>query len=555
MKLDNDSKYKGISRKAFLGGCAAVAAGMSTLTLQGCKRTDGESTKTISYYIGNPVSIDPYNAQENNGNEVCRQLFDPLFEMDFNTNELKGVAAETEYSVNEEGTVFTFKIKQGNTFHNGEPVDAYSFVRGWNRLVNPRTGNSPSVVSYYLETVKGYEDVQNGMTDQLIGLSCPDDYTLRVELSVPFMDFPMITTIMCTSPIPQVALEDFEKFFQAPIGNGPYRMDGKWQDGQRIYVTEYENYVNGPHPHIKNVHFMIQKDLETGFREFEAANIDIVDIPTNQVKEMVSRYGTADDGYTISPGHQVLLGDLPSIYYLTVNLKDFVMQDVNLRRAISLAINRENIVNTIMEGTRLAADNFIPPHVSGYVEGQWSYSRYDKQAALAILNKYYPEQSPGDRGLSIKLTYNVDGSHKAIMEAVAADLAEVGIQTEQVTKEWAAVLADYQGKDYQLGRGGWLAEYPSIDDFLYPLMYTGTGDNTSGFTNSTFDKLLLQARSTKDEAKRLAIYHEANKLAADFVPYIPLMFYRASKVGSSRIKQAYISPTLICSAANWELES
>lgn len=542
-----------ISRRSFVGGAAALVAGAGVLGLSACKRVEGDATETLSYYISNPVSIDPYNVQETNGTTVCRQLFDPMFEFDFNSNEIRGVAAETEYQMNDAGTVFTFKIKPNNTFHNGEPVDAWSFVRGWNRLVSPKTGNSPSAVSYFLQNVSGYHEVESGEADDLRGLSCPDDYTLRVELSSPFMDFPLILTVLCTAPVPKAALDDFQSFFLSPIGNGPYRMNGSWVDGQHVYLTAYENYANGEPPKTKYINFSIQKDTETAFREFQADNIDVVDIPTNQSKDALRLYGTSDDGYTISPHHQVLMGDEPSVYYLTINMDDPVMKDVHLRRAISLAINRENIANTIMEGTRLPADNLVPPHVSGYIEGMWKYARYDKQAALDILDKYYPKDASGSRGLNIKLTYNIDGSHKAIMEAVAADLLEVGIQTEQVTKEWAAVLSDYRSKDYQMGRAGWLAEYPSIDDFLWPILRSGVGDNMSGFNNKTFDDLLTKARGTKEESTRLAIYNEANAIAAEQIPYVPLLFYRVAKVGSDRIKQASVTPTLIFSMAPWEL--
>lgn len=557
MKEQQETAHSGgkfsISRRTFLGGSALLGAGASLLGMSGCLRKEGDAAETINYYIGNPVSIDPYNAQENNGNMVARQLFDPLVQMNFNTNELEGVAADSWYS-NEDGTIFTFHIKEGNTFHNGEVVDAWSFKRGWDRLCNPATGGSPSVVSYYLKNVKGYAEMSSGLSDELSGVTCPDDYTLQVELVTPFVEFPMIATIMCTAPVPKAALEDFQAFYQAPIGNGPYKMDGKWEDGQYIYLERYDEYKNGPLAKTKNLHFNIQKDVETAFREFEAGNIDIVDIPTNQSKDMIEKYGTAKDGYTIEPNHQVLQGDQPSTYYLTLNVANPVLKDVNIRRAISLAINRENICKIIMEDSRIPADNIVPPHCAGYVEGQWQYARYDRDAARDILDTYYPKDANGDRGISLELTYNIDGSHKAVMEAVSADLEEVGIKTVQVTKEWAAVLSAYNVKDYVMGRGAWLAEYPSIDDFLYPLLFSGNDDNTSGFSDARFDELITKARGCTDEAKRLDFFYEANKIAGDQVPYVPIMFYRVSKIGSSRIKQAYITPIVTCSGASWELE-
>lgn len=543
-----------MTRRAFLGA-SAVSAG--ALGLTGCMKSNAaeieeEDETTLTYFITNPPCIDPYNDQDVTGSMVAFQLFDTLLEYDFKKNELVPLAAES-YTANDAGDVFTFKIKQGNTFHNGETVNAEAFKRGWERLVNPKTGGSPSVVSYYIKMVKGYDDVLNGTTTDLAGVTCPDDYTLQVELSSPFMDFPMIATEICTAPVPQAALDDFDSFYTAPIGNGPFQMNGSWVDGQYINLKRYDDYKNGDLPKIKYLNFDIQKDIETGFREFQAGNIDICDIPTAQVTSVQDQYGISEDGYTITPGHQCLDGAEPSTYMLTLNLKNDVLKDVNLRRAISLAINRESICQTLFSGTVAEAGNLVPPKASGYVENQWAYSHYDKDAAEKLLDQYYPKDSSGSRGISLTLTYNLDGSHQQIMESVISDLQNVGIDVTSNTEEWASVLADYDAGNYQMGRLGWMAEYPSIDDFLYPMCYTGNADNTSGYSNEEVDALILKARATADEDERLALYEEANKTIGEDVPYIPLFYYCLSKVGSSRIQKAYICPIETTQAVNWEL--
>lgn len=150
--------------------------------------------------------------------------------------------------------------------------------------------------------------------------------------------------------------------------------------------------------------------------------------------------------------------------------------------------------------------------------------------------------------------YNVDGSHKEIMEAVQGNLDQVGIDVEQSTLEWASYLTRLQSGDFQMGRNGWVAEYPSIDNFLYSLLYTGNADNLSGYSNQQVDDLIMEARATKDEDRRYQLLQEANKIAGDDVPLVPLFYYKFAKVGSSRIKQAYLSPIEQSSAASWELE-
>jgi peptide/nickel transport system substrate-binding protein/oligopeptide transport system substrate-binding protein len=556
--MEDEMKQTGMSRRAFIG--MATATGILGAGLAGCKKetaasSDGDgATSKITYSMSNPTCIDPYNTQDLAGCMVARQLFDPLLVYNFDTEELDPCACES-YTASPEGDWFEFKIKEGNTFHNGEVVDAAAFQRGWNRLCNPKTGNSPSAISYHLNLVKGYDEVLNGSAEELSGLSCPDQYTFRVELTDPFMDFPMVGTLMCTSPVPEAALEDFDSFYLAPIGNGPFKMDGKWVDGQYINVTKYDDYKNGEMPSIDEVHFAILKDVETEFREFQAGNVDLSNIPTAQMASVEAEYGISEDGYTVTPGHQVLNGKQPATYFLTCNVEDPVIGDVNLRRAISLAINRDAIVQTLFEGVRVSADNLCAPGCQGYVEGQWAYSKYDKEGAEAILDQYYPKDANGSRNLEITLTYNMDGSHKQVMESIIGDLEAIGITVKSDTKEWASVVSDYNSGNFQIGRLGWIAEYPSIDNFLYPLCYTGNGDNSAKYSNSEVDAGLLKARATADESERLTIYENVNETVGDDCPYIPLMFYCHAKVGSNRIKKLYLTPIEVVSAQGWELES
>ncbi len=547
-----------IGRRTFLKGSAAASA---LLALAACKKADDAPTAeaegtgaTAKVYINNPVSIDPYNCQESEGTQVCYQIFDSLTDYDYEKGELVPSAAAS-WKANDDATEFTFTLAEGAKFHNGDPVDAESFKRAWTRLVDPKTNeSSPSAVNYHIAMVDGYDALVAGETDELTGVTCPDEKTLVVKLAVPYADFPYVASHPALGPVPAVALEDFDTFFRAPIGNGPFMMDGKWEDGQYINVKRFEDYV-GDKPSIAAVQFNIQKDMETAYKEFQAGNYDFCDVPTAQIKSAQDTYGVSEDGYTITPGKQCLDGDQPSTYYLVLNLKDPAMADVNLRRAISLAIDRQTICDSVLQGTRLPATNLCPPPCRGYEEGQWAWCKYDPDQATAILDQYYPKDASGSRGVKVTLMYNVDGSHKEIMEAVQGNLNQVGIDVEQSTLEWASYLTKLQSGDFQMGRNGWVAEYPSIDNFLYSLLYTGNADNLSGYSNQQVDDLIMEARATRDDDRRYQLLQEANKIAGDDVPMVPLFYYKFAKVGSSRIAHAYLSPIEQSSAATWELQA
>ena len=266
-----------ISRRTFVGGALATAAAIALAGgAQGARADEGAadgavSGGTFNFYINNPVSIDPYNVQEDQGMQVCKCLFDALTTYDYATQQLVGKAA-TSWEANDDATEFTFHLVEGATFHNGDPVTAASFAYAWNRLVSPNTNpDNPSAVSYHLSMVDGYDDVLAGADGAELNIECPDDYTLVVHLNMSYADFPYVVSHLATAPIPESAASDLSAFTRAPVGNGAFQMQGEWMDGQYIQVVRNENYI-GAKAYVDGVNFMIISDPDTAFTEFEGGN-------------------------------------------------------------------------------------------------------------------------------------------------------------------------------------------------------------------------------------------------------------------------------------------
>ena len=536
----------GITRRNFVKGGAAASA-LAALAACG-KKSDSSSSSsssssdaTIKYYISSPDCIDAYNLNEDQGTQVGYLLFDALTSFDFDQNKLVPKAAAS-WEANADATEFTFHLNSGMKFHNGEDVDAEAFVRGYTRVVNPAYGHtSAGVLDYHLALVEGYDECLADTTGtvKLSGCTAMDSTTFVVKLTSPYADFPYVAAHPALGPAPKV-VEDKDKledFYLAPIGNGPFQMDGKWVDGQYINLKAFDDYY-GNKPEVKNVQFNIQKDVETAYREFTAGNYDVAEIPTASISDALSTYGTSDDGYTATPGKQCLTGAEVSVYYLNLNTQDAVLQDVDVRRAISLAINRQAICDTLYEGLRQPADDILPPKILGYKSGAWKYSKYDKDAAIALLDSKYPADANGDRGLSITLSYNPEGGHKEIMEMVQADLKAVGINATADSREWKAILADYRSGNTQAGRLGWTADYPIADNFLYSLFISTAigGDNCSMFSNAEVDAKLNEARTTVDDDKRVALMQEVDEMIGDLCPVAPIMYYAHEMVASKKFK-------------------
>ncbi len=534
MALDRNGG--GVSRRTFVKGSLAASA-LAALAACG-KNNNGASANggtvkaseggTFKYYISDPVAIDHYNLQESEGTQVGHVLFDSLVEWDWDKGDVKAKAAES-WEINDDNTVFTFHLKDAK-FHNGDPVNSESFKRGWQRLVDT-TMTTPGEIGYHLAPVVGYDEMAAGEATELTGLTCPDDKTFVVTLKEPMADFLAVCCHPGLAPAPQAAIDDAANYLLAPIGNGPFMMDGKWESGQYINVKRFDDYY-GDKPALDAINFSIQKDPKTAYSELEAGNMDFCQIPTGRFAELTEKYGSSVDGYTISPSRQTLAGAEASVYYLSVNLEDETMANKDLRHAIGLAINRQNIVDTLFEGVREPADNVFPPIIDKK-GGSWEYAKYDPEAAKKIIDE------KGLAGTTIKLSYNSGGGHEDIMSCIQADLTAVGLNVEQDTKEWAAYLQGLNDGDFQMGRMGWIADYPTLDNFIFPNFYSTADNNYSRYNNPEVDAAIDDARKIADEDERKDAYRKINQMVADDMPIIPIMFYAHQHVASDRVNELY----------------
>jgi peptide/nickel transport system substrate-binding protein/oligopeptide transport system substrate-binding protein len=491
---------------------------------------------TFKMYIGEPAFIDPVNLQESEGTQVGQSLFDSLVTFDPITSEIMPAAAAS-WSANEDATVWTFKLVEGATFHDGTPVTAADFKYAWERICTPA---NLSEISYHLAPVKGYDEMQAEEATELEGVKVVDDYTLEVTLSYAFGDFELVVGHPALAPVPKAVVEaDPAAFAEKPVGNGPFMMTEPWAHDQYIKVAKYDGYY-GEEPYIDAVDFVIIADTDTAFLEFQAGNLDFVPVPTGQIAATVAQYGEAPDGYTVNPGEQVSLGGEQAIYYLLVNNAQEPLDDPLVRQAMSLAIDRQDICDKVFEGTREPATGIVPPGIIGWEPGAFPYSKYDVEAAKAKLAEAgYPD---GEGFPTITIEFNSGVGHEDILQLVQEDLKAVGINGDLVGSEWAQYLDKLAEGDYSIGRLGWIADYPAMDNFLYPLFKTGSADNYSFYSNTEVDAMLDEARAIPDGDARLAKYIEIENILGEDSPVIPMFYYKHTRVASERVNNGIYSP-------------
>lgn len=521
---------------------AALVAGGCAQKKEAAKKEEGPKKGGIlTFYISNPAFIDPYNAQESEGVQVVSNVFDSLVDFDPLTSKLVPAVAES-WEANADFTVWTFKLRKGTKFHNGREVKAEDFVYAWNRIASPKT-DPPSDVSYHLMPVKGFDEVQEGKAETMSGLRAVDDYTLEVTLKYGFPDFVYVVGHPALAPVPKEEVEkDPKAFALKPIGNGPFMMAEPWKADQYIKLKRFDDYY-GEKPYLDGVEFKIFKDEQTAFLEFQAGKLDFSDnIPAGQIKASIDKWGESKDGYTAEPGKQVLLGIEMATYYLNLNNQNQYLKNPKLRAAISLAINREAIAKTIYEGARKPATGLIPPGTVGFLPDQGKYSRYDLEEAKKLLAE---AGYPNGKGLpEFELTFNTGAGHEDVMQAVQANLKDIGINVKLKGMEWAQFIDYRQNGKHQIARDGWIMDYPIMDNMLYPLFYSKNigMDNTSRYSNPEVDKLLDQARKEADENKRIELYQQIERLILDDAAVVPVVFYAHRAVAQKWVRGLVYSP-------------
>jgi len=499
----------------------------------GCKKEE-KAGGEFRAYIQEPVSLDPPNAYESEGVQVARQIFDGLVEYDPITGEIFPAMAES-WTVSDDGLVYTFILKEGAKFHSGRECIAEDWVYSWSRVAQAETA---SYLAYHLDPILGYDELQAGEGDTLEGVKALDDYTLEVTLKYVYADF--INTVGHTVFYP-VAKEDIEEwgddYSDHVNGTGAFKLV-EWKHDQYIQLERFDDYY-GDNAKLEKVKYVIFADENTAFLEFKAGNIEYAQIPQGKIQI------TIDDP---DIGAGAIIEPQLAIYYFAMNYDAEPFKDnLALREAINYAVDRQNIVDVISEGVPTVATGVVPPGIPGFKDNQSKFV-YDIEIAKQKLEE---AGYPGGEGLPvIQFGINIGSGHELIAEAVQADLAEIGVQVEIIGMEWGAALDAFMAGDIGFFRLGWSADYPTMDNFLFPLFHSESTDNYQNYNNPEVDEMLIQARSIKDEAERIALYQEIERIVVDDSAFILMYFY-----GSRNILQTYVKGFELSAAENYDLST
>ena len=450
----------------------------------------------------NPTTLDPALIVDVTGASIGAKIFNGLVRFDQDLRLQPDLAEKWE--VSPDGETYTFFLHHAVHFSNGREVTADDVKYSFERVLNPTT-RSPR--TWVFDRIEGAEEFMKKQAQEVSGIRVKDRYTLIIHLTRPFGPFLSLLTLTTAYVVPKEEVEKWGADFSFHVvGTGPFILH-EWQHSQHLCLVSNPKYFRSP-PHIKGIMYRIIPEDLTTIVEFEIGNLDIIRIPASEFHK-----------YYTHPGKRSVK-EQPGLntYYLGLNCQHTPLNDIRVRQAICVAIDREKIRTTLFEKRGLLAFGPVPPLLRKSFPPLKDYFPYNPARARELLKEAgYP------KGFPLTITITALPEVLDIVEVIQQYLQEVGIKVSIVQLEWSSfkeVVARGKSQAFWLS---WWADYPDAENFLFPLFHSsnwGAGGNRSFYKNPTVDLLIEKAQQEPDETTRIRLFYEAEKTIIHEVPVV-----------------------------------
>ncbi|MFF9201579.1 ABC transporter substrate-binding protein [Streptomyces sp. NPDC014986] len=516
----------------------AVAVALAA-TACGGGGSGGDAGAVLSASWGDPQNpLEPANTNEVQGGKVLDMIFRGLKRYHPETGEAEDMLAERIETPDSRN--FTVTVKDGWTFSNGEKVTARSFVDAWNYGASLRNNQRNSYFFGYIEGYdKAHPEQGEQSADTLSGLKVVDERTFTVRLTQKFSTFPDTLGYNAFAPLPRAFFDDHDAWVAKPVGNGPYRVDS-YTRGSQMSLRTWEEYPGEDKARNGGVDLKVYTDNNTAYTDLMAGNLDLADdVPAAQLRNVENDLG---DRYLNTPAGIIQTLAFP---HYDRNWGRAGMEKV--RKGLSMAIDREQITDTIFQGTRTPATDWTSPvlgEAGGFREdlcGEACAYRPDEARKLI-------EEGGGLPGGRVTITFNADtGSHREWVNAVCNSINDALDDERACTANPVGTFADFRNRitDRKMGgpfRAGWQMDYPLIQNFLQPLYYTNASSNDGKWSNEEFDGLVDRANQETDTAAAVDLFQQAEEVVRDDMAAIPLWYQSGSAGWSERLSDVKLNP-------------
>ena len=556
---------KRISRRNFLkvAGVSAAALGLAACggSKSGSTATSGSTAGSTAggvntagftvQYGSNPETLDPALNSAIDGANTIITIFEPLLLINEN-NEVVGGQAES-WETSEDGLTWTFTMRDGLKWSDGTDLNAKDFEYSFKRMVDPNTAAPYAETCLGMidgfEEAAGFPDADGNPTaepnpDALNVKASDDGKTLTIVLSYPCSYFDKMAAFATMSPVQQATVEaNGDAWCTSPdtfVSNGPY-MITDWTPSERIVLTKNPNYVGGWDSSkivSDTITLLLLEDSSASYAAYNSGEAVLVkDVPTDEIPSLTK----AEDG------GDFYVDTILGTYYVSLNLQRDAFKDAKVRKALSLAIDRDYVANTIMQGTYSAADSIVGPGIvdeSGYFHdnGNAPYISADYEANLAEAKKLLEEAGyPNGEGYpTIEYSTNDAGYHVPLAEYLQQAWGDLGITLTINKMEWSSFTPARRAGEYDVARNGWVMDYNDPSNML-DLFCTSNGNNDGKYANPDFDAA-IDASRVADSAEHFAQLHKAEDILMEDMGCLPIAYYNDYWLQSSSLKGTWHSP-------------
>ena len=508
-------------------------------TTDATEATASTGEKILSVQVGpDPETIDPALNSAVDGGNMLLHSFECLLAVDENGQLVPGQAESWETS--EDGLTWTFHLRDGLKWSDGSDLTANDFVYSWKRVCDPM------VAAPYAETVlsmvEGYDKAIEGDLDAL-QVVAQDDNTLVVTLNAPCSYFGSLAAFATLSPVQEATVtangDAWATSAETYISNGPFYVS-EWVPGSYIMMSKNPYYWNADAIKLDGIKWNLIEDSNAAYSAYQTGEVLMIkDVPTEEIPSLKDN---AD--FHVDP----IIGT----YYLSMNLERDAFKDARVRKALSLAIDRDYVANTLMQGTYSPADNFMGP---GWIDmdgkqfkdnanGGQSYidvNNYEadlEEAKQLLADAGYPD---GEGFPTITYTTNDAGYHKVVAEYVQQAWAQLGIDLQVDIVEWASFTPMRRNGDFDVARNGWVGDYSDPSNML-DLFLSTNGNNDGKFNNADYDAAIYRSRETLDPTERSKALHDAEDILMEETGCIPVAYYNDFWLQSDKITGSWHSP-------------
>jgi len=524
---------------ALLGAFALAACGGGNNSAGGGTGSSGGQTgqaanQTMTIGWGaEPPSLDPGLATDTTSSNVLLNIMDPLVRLNPDTLEAVPSLAES-WDISSDGKTVTFHLRKDGKWTNGDPVTAKDFVYSWKRTLSPELAADYAYQLYGIDGAQEYNACQkncSALADK-VGVEAPDDYTLVVHLTSPQPWFIQQASHHSFLAVHQATVEQFGDKWTEPqniVTDGPYKL-AKWEHDSEIDLVKNDQWRDAKDVKLTSVPGKIIVDGTTRVQAFESGEIDVLDgggLPPDEIARLKD-----------TPEYE----SYPSLgtYYYGFNIKN--ISDIHERRALTLAVNRREIIDQIAQADQIPATGMSPKGISGFdtinPNSPWTPENGDIAKAKDELSQ---AQSPKT---SINLFFNDSPGHKEIATAVQAQWKELGIKSTLKQQEWAQYL-EFLGpppnQAVDIYRLGWIYDFPDAINGL-ELWTCDSGNNNTNYCDKNFDALVAKARETPDDTARYALYAQMEQMLFGqdgALPILPIYWYTFPNLEKLSVKDTF----------------